>query len=281
MIDRFLRFLEQGGVYRGPALELLTGIATAPSTTFTAVTMASGNSNAVRNCDPNKMTRLLEAWADNQAAGNLRVRSPNLHDAVQGIRLGIIAGNVVPLLPTIGGQRLVPQDVLTIELTGSATAGDIETGCLLVYYEDLPGIAGRFLTPADLKARIKNVFTVENTLATGTAGGYSGEEAINAEFDLFKANTDYAILGYLVSAECAAVRWRGADTGNLGVGGPGDSGNYALTQEWFVRLSRLFEQALIPVFNSANKAGFLIDAAQDENGADVTVTTICAELAAR
>jgi len=36
---------------------------------------------------------------------------------------------------------------------------------------------------------------------------------------------------------------------------------------------------MIPVFNSANKAGILIDGAQDENGADVTVQSIFAELA--
>jgi hypothetical protein len=35
---------------------------------------------------------------------------------------------------------------------------------------------------------------------------------------------------------------------------------------------------LIPVFNSANKGGILIDAAQDENGTDVTVNSIFAEL---
>jgi hypothetical protein len=32
------------------------------------------------------------------------------------------------------------------------------------------------------------------------------------------------------------------------------------------------------VFNSANRAGVLIDGAQDENGTDVTVTTLLALL---
>ena len=118
----------------------------------------------------------------------------------------------------------------------------------------------------------------ENTIATGTAGGWSGEEAINAEFDNFKAHTDYALMGYIVSAECLAVRWRGSDTGNLGVGGPGNIAPQFGTNNWFVDLSDRYGMPLIPVFNSANKSAILIDAAQDENGTDVTVTSIFAQL---
>jgi hypothetical protein len=119
----------------------------------------------------------------------------------------------------------------------------------------------------------------ENSISTGTAGGWSGEEAINVEFDNFKANTDYALMGYLVSAECLAVRWRGSDTGNLGVGGPGTIDQRDLTARWFCTLSDEFGLPLIPVFNSANKSSILVDCAQDENGADVVVTSLFAELA--
>jgi hypothetical protein len=126
--------------------------------------------------------------------------------------------------------------------------------------------------------RIVNVFTVENTLSLGTSGGYSGEEAINAEFDLGKANVDYALLGYTVSAECAMVGWRGADTGNFRVGGPGNEVYKNLTADWFVRLSHAYDLPTIPVFNWSNKSGVLVDGVQDENGTDTTVTSIFAEL---
>lgn len=265
----------------GAALELLAGFVTAPSTTFTALTMGSGNSATIRNSPDGKKIALLQAWADNQGAGNFRIRSPKLHDNVQGIRLGVVLSEVLPLIPGGIMQKLYSQDVLTLELTGSATAADIESAALLVYYEDLPGIAARLITVDDLMKRMVHIFTVENSLALGTAGGYSGEEALNAEFDQFKANTDYALIGYLCSAECAAVRWRGSDTGNLGVGGPGTETMRHLTARWFVHLSEKHNLPLIPVFNSANKAGVLIDGVQDENGTDVIVTTIMAELAAK
>lgn len=263
----------------GQALELLTGFVTAPSTTLTALTMAAGNSLTIRAGEMAKTVKLLETWADVQAAGIWRIRSPKLHDNVQGIRFSTTAGDTAPLLPWLWGQRLYAQDTLVAELSGSATAGDIETACALIWYEDLPGAAARFIGPDELARRAVNVVTVENTLALGTAGGYSGEESLVAEFDLLKANTDYALVGYTVTAECAAVRWRGADTANMGLGGPGNETLRHVTAEWFLRLSMRFGLPLIPVFNSANKNGILVDGAQDENGTDTTVNSIFVELA--
>ena len=260
------------------AMELLTGFVTAPSTTQTALTMATGNTLTVRNCPFEKMVKLLTFWADNQGAGIFRVRSPKMHDNVQGIRSRITVANTAPRMPRGPAQRLYAQDTLTADLSGSATAGDIETAAMLLWYEDLPGAAARLITPADVLARGVQDVTVENALATGTAGGYSGEAALNATFDLLKANTDYALVGYNVDAECACVRWRGTDSGNLGIGGPGAVALHELTAAWFWDLAMKLNLPLIPVFNSANKAGILVDAAQDENGTDVNVNSFFVEL---
>lgn len=261
----------------GRGVELLTGFVTAPSTTQTALTMASGNSLTIRNHDQGRAW-LLQAWNDNQTAGVLRIFSPRMHDGVQGLRLQAGTANPRPLLPNIP-TPLESQDTISVDLSGSATAGDIETACLLVMYEDLPGVNGRFIDVPTLRNRARQLMAVQNTtLSLGTAGGYSGEVAINASFDNLKANRDYALLGYHVSAECAAIRWRGSDLGNLGVGGPGNLANKDITSQWFVWLSEKFQTALIPVFNASNKGSFLIDGAQDENGTDVTVSSIFMEL---
>lgn len=273
------------GVFHGVALEIIAGFVTAPDTTQTALTMAAGNSLTVRAAAPNAPVRLLTAWVDAQLRGVCRVRSPKLHDNVQGIRFATIASMPQPPIDPMFSQTLYSQDVLTVDLSGSATAGDIETFAALIRYDDLPGQNARLVLPSDVKARMVNLVTVENTLATGTAGGWSGEEAINADFDLWKANTDYALLGYTVSpvagqtvGECAAVRFRGPDTGNLGVGGPGMEDMRHLTGRWFVWLSERSGLPCIPVFNSANRGGTLVDAATDENGLDVIVTSFWAEL---
>lgn len=262
-----------------PALELLSGRVTAPGTTFTALTVSTGNTFTVRAAKEGSFVVLLQVWTDVQAVGTLRIRSPNLHDNVQGIRLDTVAGDVVPLLPWGLAQALLSQDPLTVELTGSAVAADQELAAFLVYYSDLPGSDAVLQKWDQVVPRIINVFTVENTLALGTTGDYSGEEAINAEFDQGRANVEYALLGYFVDTECAAVRWRSPDTGNYGVGGPGEPGIRFLTKDWFLLLSQAYGLPLIPVFNWSNRAGILIDGLQDENGADTTVTSIFAELA--
>ena len=262
----------------GRGLEVIVGYATAPSTTFTALTMASGNSPTVRNAPLDSDIRMLNAWALNQAAGTLRIRSPKLHDNVQGIRLDIVANEPKPLFAWGIPQRLIAQDTLVLELTGSATAGDIEQAAMLIYYSSLPGSDARLASIEDVARRGTHVFTVENNITNGVAGGWSAEESINAEFDQFKANTDYALIGYHVDSDCTAVRWRGADSANLGVGGPGDADGRDYTSDWFQRLSRFFNMALIPVFNSANKQGILIDVADDENATAHTVTSIFVEM---
>ena len=262
----------------GRGLEVIVGFAVAPSTTFTALTMASGNSPTVRNAPLDSDIRMLNAWALNQAAGTLRIRSPKLHDNVQGIRLDVMATEPKPLFPWGIAQRLIAQDTLVLELSGSATSGDIEQAGMMIYYSNLPGADARLASLEDVLRKGTNIFTVENNITNGIAGGWSAEEAVNAEFDQWRANTDYALIGYHVDADCTAVRWRGADSANMGVGGPGDADGRDYTSDWFLALSKLYNMALVPVFNSANKQGILVDIADDENATAHTITSIFVEL---
>lgn len=261
-----------------PAMEILTGFVTAPDTTLTALTMAAGNSLTIRNAPEGTPIHLIGLWNDNQTAGILQVRSPLLHDNVRGIRTVAPAGEVENLLPIGQVQNLEPQDTLVVELSGSATAGDIETACLLLWYDQVPGLEADLRMADTVLGAMLNILTVDTTITAGTAGGYSGGEAINAESDLLKANTDYAILGYNVSVECAAVRIRASGFGNLGVGGPGNETDHYDTRQWFLNLSQATGLPTVPVFNSADKGNVLIDIAQDENGTAVGVSLILAEL---
>ena len=263
-----------------PALQIQTYSGTAINTTIAPLTAASGDSLAVQNFALGKGAWLVQLWADVQAAGTLRVRSPKFHDNVNGIRIDTVASDPRPLLPWGALQPLYPNDNLIVELAGSATAGDIEYVVLLQYFDDLPGVQSRLFSWDQIKGRIDQLLTVENTIATGTGGGYTGAEAISAEIDQFQQGVDYALLGYKVDTECAAVGWRAIDFGNLRVGGPGEETEASLLSDWFVRLSIAYGKPMIPVFNGTNKASVLIDAVQDENGADTTVTTYLARLRA-
>jgi hypothetical protein len=263
----------------GQAMELVCGQVTNPGGSITALTMNAGNSATVRNADLSSFVGLLQTWANFHNVGMWRIRSPKLHDNVQGLRFRIPASQVEPLLDVGTVQRLVPQDTLTLEINTAAGAGVIEEAAMLIYYSNLPGNAARLIGVAELLKRTQNVWTTEISITPGSAGGYSGQVAINASFDNFKANTDYALLGYLVDTRCNAVRFTSPDFSNLGIGGPGMASTRWPTARWFEYLSEEFALPLIPVFNSANKNGTLVDVHQDNGGAAVVVTAILHELA--
>lgn len=263
----------------GKALEIISGLVTAPAGTLTALTMAAGNSATVRNANLNTRIALLQTWATNQGAGVWRIRSPKMHDNVQNMRFRSPVGINLPQITPGTWQRLYAQDNLTLELSGSAVGGDIEQAALLIYYEDLPGAQAHLINCAELLARTVNAWTTEIAIAPGAGGNFTGQVAINASFDNFKANTDYALVGYTVDTLCHAVRFSGPDFANLGVGGPGNLNSRHITTRWFFHLSQQLGIPLIPVFNSANKNGTVVDVAQNENAAAVNVTAILYELA--
>lgn len=260
----------------GRAIEIITAQATAPGATFTAMAAVTGNSLTVR--ETRKSVQMVSLFQSRQAAGGTRITSPLMHDNTIAVQLlGSTAAK--PFVIMAAPQQLFAQDTLSVQATGSATAGDIELSSYLNIYEDLPGVDGNFIDVATLKRRGVNIFANTISIATGTAGGYSGSVAVNSAQDVFKANTDYALLGYTVSVNAAhAVRYSGPDWGNLGVGGPAFAQNAGdRTDDWFVKLALMYGRC-IPVMNSANKGITTIDAAQDENGGDPTVTSIWVQL---
>jgi hypothetical protein len=263
----------------GSALDTISGFVTAPGSTFTPWTLGLGDTLQIRNANPAKRTLLMEIWAYNQGAGTLRIRSPKLHDNVQGIRANVVANQADFWLAYPVTQVLYPQDILIAEQTGSSTAGNIESGGLLVYYEDLPGVAGRFAAPADIQKRGVNVVNVELALTPSASGGYSGQLALNAQFDLLQANTDYACIGYVVSARATSVCLRGPDTGNLRCSGPCEPAKKDQTCQWFWMLSNWTGIPLCPIINSANKAGTYTDIVQNQAALAVTVNWIFVQLA--
>lgn len=262
----------------GRGLQLLSGRVEKPSTTITAVTMDTGDSNTVRNADLSVPIKLLSIWADAKAAGLVRVRSPLLHDAVQGMRLRFDAENPEELLPQYPFQLLLPQDVLTIEATGPAGAGEWTTVHLLVEYDNLPGVQAQLATWPQIADSIEYLVGVECNLTGGSSiGQYGGAQALNANFDLLKRNRWYAILGYTTDVKVSAVGVTGADIGNLRVGGPGTVRKH-VTANWFVDLAVRENAPRIPIINSANVAGVTVDLVDITSEPKPNVTFVCALL---
>lgn len=252
------------------AMEVVAGFATNPGATLTTLTPSTGTSFTIRGTDASKPTWLLQAWAFNATAGELRITSPRLHDQIQGIRNRVTAAFTAPLYPSPieldFAQRLYAQDNLTVQLSGGGA--ELDCAAILVGYDDLQGVAGRFIDIPTLKKLGQNVVTAEVTVTAVATGNFGGSVAINSTFDNLIANTDYAIMGGMVDTRGCAVGITGVDLGNLRVGFPAEPTLRNITNSWFLQLATAFNAPYIPVINSANKAATSIDV--ETNGAGGT-----------
>lgn len=264
----------------GRALECVAGFATNPGATFTALTASTGQSFTVRGTDVSKGTWLLSSWAFNASVGELRIRSPRLHDFFSGIRNRVTAAFVAPLYLDPTGdsyaQRLYAQDNLTVEITGGGA--ELDCAALLIGYDDLGGVAGRFIdVPTLLKIGL-NVVTIEVTVTAVATGNFGGAVAVNSSIDNLIANTDYAILGGFTDTRGTAVGITGVDFGNLRVGFPAEPSIRNLTSNWFVKLADAFTAPYIPVFNSANKTQTTVDVETNGAGGTYIINLQCVQL---
>lgn len=268
-----------GHTSHADVMQLVGASGTAIGATLAALAAVTGDTLQVPSFTEGKRAMILQFWTDVQVAGTARIRSGKFHDNTNGIRKDTIVSELNPAMPWGYGQTIQPGDLLTVELAGSAVAGDIEYVVMLMWFESLSAQQATFTTPENVKAKVINYSYVENTIATGATAAWAGAEAINAEIDQFHANRNYALVGYCVDTEVPAIAWRGPDTANVRVGGPGLDADQVLSNDWFSRLSVAFNKPLIPVIQANNKAATMIDSLQDENGADTTVISIYAELA--
>jgi hypothetical protein len=255
------------------------GVVTAtPGTlgTFAAGVGMTGQSTTVRNTALGSKVNLEGIWAEAAAASIVRVRSPRLHDNVQGIRYNVPAATPLNLMGYRPQTPLVPQDLLVVEQSTAAAATTV--AFLHQSYASLPGSDGNFATWGQVNPRIVDIMTQEVTPGNPTAAGqWSAGVALNSSFDLMKANTWYALLGYVSTVSSGAIAIQGPDTGGLKVGGPGVL-NSLETREWFLWNDEFAEEPAIPIINSANKAGTFVYLADFASTNAAVVDLLFAEL---
>lgn len=261
----------------GRAIETVSGILTAGGATIVTMPPVTGDSFTIRNS--NRPAKLLTVWSAPQVAGALRLSSPLMHDTTNGLTFQHGSSNDVLLKPAEFQQDLMAQDTIAVAWSGSAVAGDIEHSHHTIYYPELPGIDGKFISSQEMNRRTVNLLAMRMTLTLGATGQYSGAEAINAESDTFKANTDYAIIGIQagVASAVGMVGFRSPDWGNLRIGVP-TVGEPHFYSAYFQELSDSTGIPLIPVFNSSNRSQTLIDACGNENAATYSMSVLLAEL---
>jgi len=266
-----------------PAIDTVSFTVTAAAVAGSAMAAVAGDSASLRQCNTppgGVAASLLNAWCDTDSNGWVQVTSPKLTDATRGLRFRTSTHAVSPFLLRNSLQPLYPVDVLSPTLSSVAGAGKIDNLTLLVYYYDLLGSAARFVDPGTVDKNSKEVMTVETILTPASGSTYANAQALNAQSDLGKAGSDYALIGYVASSAASGttITWRGADSGNYRVSGPCTVGNSEYTASWFYDLSDYNSLPMIPVFNYNNKAGIFIELLSNDLLTVVNVTSIFARL---
>lgn len=253
------------------------GVATVASTgVLLPVTPGQGMTFSIRNAALSSGVWLNDVWRKGVHVGQARVTSPNLVPVANGIHMKCAAGLDDFLMPDIAYQDLIPQDILSVQDTG--TAADVDLVAIQTYYDSLPGNGMTLKSPGDISGVTDFVFGWPVAVTSSATAGAQGSALITTTEDQSSANTWYALLGYHVDVPIGVVGLSGVDTSQFLVGGPGDPVSYR-THNYFADQSLQLGKPCIPLFNSANKAATSIIAIDNAASTAVNVTMILAQLA--
>lgn len=259
----------------GAILETLTGRATNPAA-LTALTMNTGDSLAIRAFGEAVVPKIEGIWTQQVTAGFVRVRSPRMHDNVQGIRLATPAALPQNMLPNELEQRVYQTDTLIAEIQGGGA--EVDAMAIQMYYDGVAGQQARLATWDQIRPLIRSVSGAQVDVAGPVVSGdWSAGTNLTNFTDQFHADTFYAVLGYLTDAPCLAVAVKGPDTGNYKAGGPGAQQSIE-TRDWFIEQSRLHGTPHIPVIQAQNKGNTQVHVARITAAGTINVTLILAEL---
>jgi hypothetical protein len=263
---------------------VLAYLSDAASTGAQAMTAGLNQSFSVRAAaSPSTGVTLESIYTDFQDAGDIRIRSPRMHDDVNGIRLSANSRSIGPSAHEYFQQPLFSQDTLTVEayFDVAPTATHISAALMTIFYDDLPGVAANMRTWGEVQPNIVDYLSVPcDPTSSATAGQWGAGVAINNVVDVFKANTLYALIGFEVQ-NVAFSAWaiQGVDTGNLIIGAGGGIGPVD-SRRYFPWLSDSTGKAAIPVINSQNKATTNVMVADRTASTAYQMTLLFAQLSA-
>ncbi len=260
-----------------PALDTIYTYATNPGAGPAATAPAVGDSLSVRDFNAAQSQATLEGmWRRGATAGYARVRSPRLHDNVTG--LNGYSAEVVDTLPfpLPAGQGLWPNDNLIVEVSGGGAETD--AAVLSIYYEQLGGVNARLAHWSDLLPNVKSYKMFQ--VAAPTAANAWTDTVITTTENQLHADSDYALLGYRSNTAVAAVGFKGPDTGNLRICGPGTTTTLDTT-DWFIRNDMQGGTPYVPVFAANNRGSLYVSTIDVAAQAGLIVTLFCAEMASK
>lgn len=268
----------------GYGIETVGGVLTnAAAVGAQTIVANTGQSFTVRaaasNTTPVNLASVSAAFQD---SGEVRIRSPRMHDDSNAMRLWTEPTNYGATFRAPPMQPLFSTDALIVEgyFLDVPTVNHISTAYLTIIYDDVPGINANMRTWAEVQPNIKNILSVPlEMISSATAGQWGATQAINALVDVFKANTLYAVLGYVSPVPFGCFTIQGVDNGNLQFGASGNS-DPLRTRNYFIELSNSTGRPCIPIINSNNKGTTNIAVSDIATSTEYDLSIVYAELAA-
>lgn len=248
-------------------IEIVTASATAAATTGAAAAAVGSDTLQIKN---GKNIDIIAAWQTNQTAGFGQLIFPTAHDTTRGYRANVPVGTNSSLFAFGSRTRVEAQETLAPIIAATAVAGDVENVTYLIRYNDSPGMDANLITPEEVMRRAEKWLSIENSLASTAGPSYGTPETFVADSDLLKANRDYAIAGMSSRTAVHCVYAQTPDSGNVRFGCPGIL-RQEITTQWFMLLSRIHGEPLVPVFNSSGKGNCFVGVVTDENAGTFVV----------
>lgn len=257
------------------AIETIAGFFTAVGAGTSAATPAAGDLFTVPSFALTSKGYLEKVAVSGTTVDFVRIRSPRMHDANQGLRIWVGGTLRRDLLPVSMQEQLYPSDTPIVEIDATGAASN---GILLSYtFDDLPGAQPLLDTWENIQPRILHVMGCEVDVTSGAIGTWGASAALNSSFDNFEAGANYALLGYTCSVATLGIRVTGKDTGNLGIGGPGSTDPIE-TRNYFVVWDRTVSQPRIPIIQANNRAATTLQSIDIAAATATKVTLFLAQL---
>ena len=252
----------------------------AVANTYAAAAADAGDTLTIRQFAQGSKAQIEFVGLQPAAAGATRVeiKSPVMHDNVQGMEFVTAESPASFLMPRRTGEPMQPGDTLTVQLATSLAAATVIGGALGVYYQNVDGIAAALKSWPDISGMITHIkpFSVTPGAVAANTWLDTSLAAAAAQLD---ANRYYAVLGYTCSDPYIAVAIKGQNTVNLRVGGPGATSTLDISA-YFAEMSDREQTPHIPVFYANNKGStYLSVLSAVAVAAPKDVTLVCAQLA--
>ena len=266
----------------GLAIETVGFSATtgAVANTYAAAAADADDTLTVRQYAQGSKAKIEFVGLQPAAAGATRieVKSPSLHDNVQGMEFVTAESPAGFLMPRRVGEPVVKGDTLTVQLATSVAAETVLGGALSIFYENADGLAASLKMWSVISALITHMKPFSVTPGAVAANTWLDTSLATAAVQL-DADRYYAILGYTCSDPYIAVGIKGQMTSNLRLCGPGQTSTLDISS-YFAEMSDREGTPHIPVFYANNRgATYLSLLSAVAVAAPKDVTLVCAQLA--